>query len=376
MADGDWDEDAHPRGPDGKFGGGGGSDKKTGGKSDVQTWAAARAKGGPAASTHEDLKTWAKDKASVRDKAAAKKSDADKPKAEAPKVQKREWTDKQMEGKSNETWKDHYVDKDGNKGTPEAHPDKGGKPTAERAAMHEEKFIKPAFEGRKTARELDMKPVAILTMGGPASGKGTILKELDKRGLDKSMFVHVDPDEVKGKLPEYEKSVPNHKEGKGGQKGDGTGATFKGAAAQVHEESSHVAKEIERQAIEKGHNVIIDGTGGNAKAMVERIKGLEAKGYHVEMHHAHLDPEEGIKRAAGRAEGSGRFVPEEVIRGTYGKIEKSMDQIHAASSTLRVYDGQNGHRVAFERKSGAEPKHGRSPREAVEKGRAAKFKLR
>ncbi len=276
-ADGGWDEDAHPRGPDGKFGGGGG-------KSDAVTWAAARAGGSKptSASAKGDLKAWATEKSNQR--ADAAKKAAEPKEVRAP----REWTGAQMAGKENETWKDHYVDKDGNKGTPGAHPDEGGKPTAERAAMHEREFIKPAFEGKQTAAALGMQPHAILTMGGPASGKGTILSKLEKSGLDKSKYVHVDPDEVKGKLPEYKASVPHpehtdrhgeHVPGEGGAHGDGTGPTFKGAAAQVHEESSAVAKQIEARAIAGGHNVIIDGTGGNAAGMVARIKDLEAKGY-------------------------------------------------------------------------------------------------
>ena len=236
-------------------------------------------------------------------------------------------------GKSNETWKDHY----------DKHPDEGGKPSPERAAFHERELIAPAFDGKKTAGELGEKPIAILTMGGPASGKGVVLGKLAKHGLDTSRFVHVDPDEVKSQLPEYKASVP---------KDPSAGPTFRGAAAQVHEESSAVAKQIRDRAVDRGHHVIIDGTGGNADKFIALMNHLEAKGYDVHVHHPDLNPDEGVRRAASRAEGSGRYVPEHVIRGTYAKIEKARDKIHAAAPNLTVYDAANGHKVKLQRKRG------------------------
>lgn len=244
---------------------------------------------------------------------------------------KREWVGKQtnpdkMEfegqfaGHGKQTIDDHFVD---------------GKPTTARAQFHENEIIEPAFAGKKTAKELGQeKPVAIMTMGGPASGKGVVIGKLKEKGLDTSKFVHVDPDEVKGKLPEYQAQVPK----------DG-GKTFVGAAAQVHEESSYVAKQIRDRAISSGHNVVIDGTGGNAKKFVEMINHLKDKGYDVQVHHPHLDMEEGVKRALARAERSGRHVPEKFIRETYSSISKAEGQIReAAGSGYTKYDAANGHK--------------------------------
>lgn len=244
---------------------------------------------------------------------------------------KREWVGKQtnpekMEfegqfaGHGKQTVDDHFI---------------GGKPTTARAQFHEREIIEPAFEGKKTAAELGQaKPVAILTMGGPASGKGVVLGKLHEHGVDQSTFVHVDPDEVKGKLPEYQAQVP-----KGG------GKTFIGAAAQVHEESSFVAKQIRDRAIDAGHNVVIDGTGGNADKFIQMIDHLKAKGYDVQVHHPHLDVDEGVKRALARAERGGRHVPEKFIRETYENIERALPRIQeAAGSSYHRYDAKDGHR--------------------------------
>ncbi len=359
MADGGWDESAHPRGPDGRFGGGGGP-------AGTKTWAAARVAGSPyresakQAVARSDVQAWASARAAVKN--------APRPKSEKA-VQPRQWVGGEhpdgphadntmagrLVGKKDTTFEEHF--------TP------AGRPTPERAAMHEREFIKPAFEGKKTAKELGMKPVAILTMGGPASGKGTVLSQLEKHGLDKSLFVHVDPDEVKGNLPEYKASVPDHVKGTGGIHGNGTGPTFKGAAAQVHEESSYVAKQIENRAIANGHNVIIDGTGGNPDSFLAKVDKLKNAGYHVEVHYPHLDSATGVQRAEARAEGSGRYVPKEVIQQTYRKIEAARDRVMAAVPNLTVYDGQNGHAVAYEKKNGVAPAHGRSPMEAISAAR-------
>lgn len=242
---------------------------------------------------------------------------------------KREWVGEQVSptsmefrgqfaGHSNETIKDHFIN---------------GKPTETRADFHQEHIIAPAFEGKKTAAELGERPVAIMTMGGPASGKGVVLDKLYANGLDKTHFVHVDPDEVKKALPEYKAQVPEH-----------SGRTFMGAAAQVHEESSYVAKQIRDKAIAGGHHVVIDGTGGNAAKFIELMEHLKSKGYDVHVHHPDLGEDEGVKRALGRAERSGRHVPEPFIRDTYQKIAAATDKIAAAAPHYTRYDASDGHR--------------------------------
>lgn len=247
---------------------------------------------------------------------------------------KREWVGKQVHpekmefsgqfaGHSKETIQDHFVD---------------GKPLTSRAEMHQRDIIGPAFAGKKTAAELGERKTAILTMGGPASGKGVVLSRLSSNGLDPSHYVHIDPDAVKQKLPEYQAQVPEH-----------GGRTFVGAAAQVHEESSHVAKQIRDQAIAAGHHLIIDGTGGNADSFVKLIDHLKDKGYDVHVHHPDLGVEEGTKRALGRAERSGRHVPEPFIRKTYEAIEKARDKIAAAAPHYTRYDAANGHAPVVEK---------------------------
>lgn len=352
-------DDERPRDEHGRFTSDGGGGSKSAKERHSEVWANAQLGGvgrqnaGGGARARESFKAWANAQLGAKEAVKTKGGET---------TQKRDWVGTvhedgsfsgQLVGKG-QTIEEHFKD---------------GKPTAERAKMHEEEFIKPALEGKKTAAELGQKkPLAIMTMGGPASGKGTVLNKL---GEDKDKFVHVDPDEVKGKLPEYVKQVPNHKEGTGGMHGDGTGPTFRGAAAQVHEESSYVADRIADAAIAGGHNVIIDGTGGNADKFLSKIDKLQKAGYDVRVHYPHLDKEEGVKRAESRAEGSGRYVPTSFIKNTYDKIESNRDKIMSKVDNLTVYDGENKHAVAFRKKDGVAPLHGLSPMQAVAHARKA-----
>lgn len=373
----EFDEDAHPRDEHGKFssGGGGGSGVKAwaagekpgvrglkaeaktatknamiiGGGISAGTFRAAEAHD-TAAALHKDVAAAQKDgpakdlslamaakhealAARHRENASSSLHHEAMAQAEAAKAGekggKREWVGEQVSptsmefrgqfaGRSNETIKDHFIN---------------GKPSETRADFHQEHIVGPAFEGKKTAAELGEKPTAILTMGGPASGKGVILDKLHANGLDKTHYIHVDPDEVKKALPEYKAQVPEH-----------SGRTFMGAAAQVHEESSYVAKQIRDKAIEGGHHLIIDGTGGNAQKFIELMDHLKSKGYDVHVHHPDLGEEEGVKRALSRAERSGRHVPEPFIRDTYQKIAAGADKIAAAAPHYTRYDAADGHR--------------------------------
>lgn len=293
------------------------------GGADLKTWADSKG-GRTGGGERSGLKAWAGDKAPRTPNVALTKAAENK----------RVWTDKQIAGKEDQTHKDHYVDKDGKKGTEGAHPDNGGKPTQERKEAVHDPIVKEAFEGKKTAAELGEKKTAILTMGGPASGKGVVLDKV-KADRDLSNFVHVDPDEVKAKLPEYKESVP---------KNPGDGPTFRGAAAQVHEESSALAKRIRNEAIDSGHHVIVDGTGGSPDSFKALMKKLEDNGYDVHVHYPHLDADTGVKRASARAERSGRDVPERFIRKTYENIAGALPEIKTAAPNFHTYDAKTkGH---------------------------------
>lgn len=139
-------------------------------------------------------------------------------------------------------------------------------------------------------------------MGGPASGKSTLLKQMF--GGDPKGFLVLDPDAIKAKLPEFIFSI---------------GAGVKSATAISHETSSTLSKSLLDRAIGRRLNVLWDGTGSNKGYYGEKSAELKKLGYKTQLISQHMPKEMGVKRAIARAElplskGGGRFVPPPLYR--------------------------------------------------------------
>jgi ppGpp synthetase/RelA/SpoT-type nucleotidyltranferase/predicted ABC-type ATPase len=216
---------------------------------------------------------------------------------------KREW----VEGKQPDTWEDHF-DKD---------PEKGGKPSKERIAEVHQPIVDEAL-GAATSVPAGEQPTAILTMGGPASGKSSGLATFDK-----SNTVHVDADAIKEQMPEYIEGV------RGG---------LRDSARMAHNESSYIAKQIRERAIADRKNLIYDGTGRNREPFEETIDKLKAKGYKVTVMMSDLTVEEGLARAQGRAERISRYVPDDAVKGAYQTIPKNFEHFAAKADSWVLFD--------------------------------------
>lgn len=272
-------------------------------------------------------------------------------------------TSKTPKGTQPETWHQHY----------DGHPDQGGRPTPERYAQVHRPIFDHALSKVPSVAPGEKK-VAVMTMGGPASGKSSMM-----RGVDLSKFVVVDPDEIKGQLPEYNKAVPKGGFNQGlSVKGTSPGAkkaqgaldthdagrpiTYTGAASMVHEESSAMAKELRAHAIAQNKNVLIDGTGANAKNYMKTIADLKSKGYEVHVYMPHADVETGVQRALSRADKVGRVVPEEFIRKAYDVIPKNFEAISQTADHFKVFDTtvpptKDGAPVKWSKSAGQETHH-------------------
>jgi len=324
MSD-EWSEGAHPRAANGQFGGGGS------GSSLLKKWGASKSSGGGVATPTTKIASKPGDVATGRDGVTISPG--------------RKWSDKRPDGMAPQTYLQHF---EGSVSKNKDNPLQNMRPTKERKARVHDPVVKAALA--VPLPKSGEKKIAIMTMGGPASGKGTVLKQVSTAGTP---MVLVDPDHVKGQLPEYRKAVPP----KGSDK-----PTFKGAAAMVHEESSFIAKRIRNEAVAAGNHLIIDGTGTNSKKFIETMKDLKSKGYEVQVHFPHLEHDEGLKRAKSRAEGSGRYVPDAFISHSYSKIDNNVEKIMAAAkehgASFHMYDaGKKGHPVSYSQKGGKETIH-------------------
>ena len=169
--------------------------------------------------------------------------------------------------------------------------------TPERQALHDE-IVAKHFEGLTPA---DGRPEIMVTGGGPASGKGSVLK-----GIDAPNHVHIDPDLIKAELPEYQQGVK-------------LGRTD--AAAFAHEESSYLRDRLAAEAVSRNFNAVIDGTGDNAlEKLAGKIASYRAGGARIVANYVTLDTDVAMQRMLARGRRSGRYVPEKYLRDVHADI--------------------------------------------------------
>jgi predicted ABC-type ATPase len=207
---------------------------------------------------------------------------------------------------------------------------------ADRQALHDK--IVASFLNDKAGRPIqpppaNVKKTVVLMMGGPASGKTSTVKTLlgvpDGDFASKG-FVNVNPDDVKEHLPEYREAL-NLKIGD-------KLVSAKNAGSIVHEESADVAGQVQRLAMDKGLNLVIDGTGKNAEKYARLIGQLQSKGYHVQLVMPHLDKNEAIRRAKQRAEHSGRQVPDALMHEAYSKVPPNFERLARQADEFHLFD--------------------------------------
>jgi len=205
-----------------------------------------------------------------------------------------------------------------------------------RKSVHD-RIINAFFDG-VTPPAKGTKKTAIVLMGGPASGKTSIVKRMT--GDKFSDFVNVNPDDVKEMLPEYRQALEFEYEGKKSSARD--------AAFMVHEESSDIAGEVYNRAIDEGMNIVLDGTGKSADKHIAKVEQLRKQGYHVQLLMPDVDMEEAVRRSSERAEKTGRFVPTgpppegtpDIIRKAYKVIPGNFERIAREADEFALFDSR------------------------------------
>lgn len=185
------------------------------------------------------------------------------------------------------------------------------------------------------------KPRVVFMGGGTASGKSTALELEANRDVIPENVVVIDPDEIKAMIPEYQAMI------EGGDRY---------AASGVHEESSYLAKQLQRRAMALGLNVLVDGTADSQidpdsqgklakkiEAFHEHRSDAVPEGYDVSMFYVNAPTEIALVRATKRAMEQGRWVPkpeiENIHRGVSQRFETEvLDLIdRGVISDLRGY---------------------------------------
>ena len=215
------------------------------------------------------------------------------------------------------------------------------KPKAYRQKLHDlvlgryfDKVPAPTAEELKTK-----KPVAIMLMGGPASGKSTI-----GGAYPDSQFVHLDADAMKEHIPEYKIAMKWR---------------ARNAAKMAHEESVHLMQQLREKTIAAKKNLVMDGSGRHVSSYLTMMQRLKDAGYHVKVVMADLDQPTAMKRAKLRGKTSGRLVPPDIFDAAYHAVPRNFQPIADAGDEFELWDTRpNGApELRWEKTAGQEKIH-------------------
>lgn len=206
--------------------------------------------------------------------------------------------------------------------------------TPERQALHDE-IVRNAVEGVPKSEN----PTYHLTGGGPAAGKSTMIKQGGADVPTGKKAVQVNADDVKEQLPEYRQM---------------TAASDPRAAAFSHEESSYVAKRIQAAGMERGCDVVLDGTGNSSeKSVRKKIDTARAHGYRVVANYATVPTDIAVTRAAARGQKTGRYIPESVTRGTHSSVSRVFPKVATHFDEVTLWDTTGAPKVIARGKRGS-----------------------
>lgn len=219
--------------------------------------------------------------------------------------------------------------------------DENGNLSGLRQSVHDE-IIEQHFldENGNPIEKADGQPTFYMMGGGPASGKSTLLKggfvTLPENTIE------IDPDAIKGRLPEYKDMVSNRNAS---------------AAKYTHEESSALSKQIMAMSTKESYNTMLDGTGdGSEKSLLKKINDARANGNRVEGIYVTVATDEAVRRSTLRSNETGREVPAKVIKKAHrnvssllGKHADKFDHIEVwdnnSSTPIKIATGGNGNQL-------------------------------
>lgn len=182
-------------------------------------------------------------------------------------------------------------------------------------------IVKMSTKGVSSVGDTE-RPRAIMLMGAAGSGKSSLIPQLVP---DPSNFVHVDADQVKEAMPEYQSGL---------EEGDTD------IANTVHTRSKNVAKSMATEAIATRRNLIFDATGSDVAQYMTMITAMrdKTKNYHITLAMSHLSPDEGVRRVAERAQQTGREIPENVVRDMYQWVPRNFPTLANQVDQAYLFD--------------------------------------
>ena len=133
------------------------------------------------------------------------------------------------------------------------------KPKPQRKALHD--WVLRTFLDHVESAPDDRMPVAVLVLGGPVSGRTSIVKSLTHDAL----FARVDPGVIATMLPEHAEAASK---------------LARNAPSIVQEEAAYLAHRVIEEACKKRKNVAIEAVGVSSDDLSHLIADLREAGYY------------------------------------------------------------------------------------------------
>ena len=198
--------------------------------------------------------------------------------------------------------------------TKERYSDNDGVYTQDRLAIHEN-ILDNIFANSDDAKpQYGKQPTFIMLGGRGGSGKTKFGKDGVAKVYDKHNYIVLNSDEIKKQLPEY-----------------------KGFNSfEVHEESWDILNRAFKLAIEKGVNVVLDGTLSDFTSNENILKQFSAAGYDLQMYFMYLGRRKAAERAMLRFDYNDRYVPLDVLLNMK-ENEHNFDELKKYASKWAFY---------------------------------------
>lgn len=205
---------------------------------------------------------------------------------------------------------------------------KDGKLSKERNALYN-KIIEDYFKGHNRYKPGEEK-YCLFTGGGPASGKGGFVKNIDKYYSKDDNPVKIDPDEIKKLLLKADT-------GKDTLDPETTGY--------YHEESSMLAKRIFEVGIKNNYPVLFDGTATGIKSLIQKLDLASGNGYRTQMCFMTAPAGTVLDSSLSRYANTGRIVDINVMLSAHTKAQAAVPQILKLVDDVKVYSREGGNVV-------------------------------
>lgn len=175
-------------------------------------------------------------------------------------------------------------------------------------------------------------PICIITHGGIASGKTSLVDGLVKQGGNTlGAMLRIDLDLMKRSLPEFQFMHYGR---------------MKLAAAFTQEESAMWAHHLLKKAIKRKMNVVFEGSQKEVTVISQKIAHMQERGYLISVIAVHSTADEGVRRAEQRYKLGGRYVPPEFVRQSYQLCPASLPQLMGMVDLVQLFDNSG---VSFRR---------------------------